>query len=182
MALVTRNNRDFSLQTRNPLEHGDNVVFIKGGSVVVEDTWVHLSDLRIDLKDLIDTYVRDNSRRLFNSVDGVLYVLVTLDATGKVDLIPSVAFNRKSFGDLKIFPDLSGKLPLIMVKLQQDGSSDLSAFKNIEEDDIEIYDGHGNFTVRGAQGDEGYKGITGTYGVTGVYGLTGYQGVTGPVG
>ena len=50
------------------------------------------------------------------------------------------------------------------------------------KNDIEVYEGYGNYTLRGNRGSEGYKGITGKYGETGLFGSLGYQGLTGLIG
>jgi hypothetical protein len=179
MALVTKQKNDFSLKIKDPREHGENIVFIKGGSVVIEGKWVFFPDLRIDVQSTVSKYVAQESRRIFNNFNDVLYILLALNNTGQVEVIPSVAFNKTSFGDVKVFPSLTNKLPLILVKLIQDGSSDLKAFKNIQPADVELYQGYGNFTVMGDKGEEGLKGITGYIGTTGIQGVTGYEGITG---
>lgn len=179
MALKPKKKSDFGIKIKGALDHGQNVVFIKGGSTLVEDKWVHFKDLRIDIQKEITNYVQSTSRRIFNHFNDVLYALMVLDKTGKLEVIPSISYNKKSFGDIKVFPDLSGKLPLALVRLTQDGSSDLKAFKTIRKDDIEVYQGYGNFTTRGAKGEEGIKGITGIQGLTGIGGLQGNQGETG---
>jgi hypothetical protein len=63
--------------------------------------------------------------------------------------------------------------------LQQDGSSNLKAYKTIQKEDIEVYEGYGNYTPRGDQGELGEKGITGLGGYTGIQGLSGHVGYTG---
>jgi hypothetical protein len=182
MAFKTKNKNDFSASIRNPLEHDENVVFIKGGSVIIEDMWVVFNNLRIDVSEIINQYVQNTSRRLFNTYNGILYVLITLNKSKQIEVVPSISYNKKSFGDVKIFEDLSGKLPLILIKLQQDGSSNLRSFKTITKNDIEVYKGYGNFTLRGEKGDIGDKGITGMYGMTGIEGETGYKGIMGQKG
>lgn len=182
MAFKTKNKNNFSAFLKSPYEHDENIVFIKGGSVIIEDRWVVFSNLRIDVTQLINQYVQSTSRRLFNSYNGILYVLITLNKFKQVEVLPSISYNKKSFGDVKIFEDLSGKLPLVLIKLQQDGSSNLKSFKPITKNDIEVYKGYGNFTLRGDQGETGYKGITGMYGMTGLVGITGYGGITGQQG
>jgi hypothetical protein len=179
MSLVTKQKKDFTLKTKDSREHGENIVFIKGGSVVLEDKWMFFPDLRIDVQIEILKYVSETSRRIFNNFNDILYVLLVLDKTGQVEIIPSVSYNKSSFGDVKVFPDLSGKLPLILVRLTQDGSADLKAFKPILPDDMELYQGYGNYTKMGPKGEEGYKGITGMVGMTGLQGITGYYGLTG---
>lgn len=177
--MISKNQKDFSASMKNPLEHGDNTIFIKGGSVIIEDRWVVLSNMRIDVAQLITKYIQETSRRVFNNFNDVLYLLIVLNKTKQIELLPSASFNKKSFGEIKIFDNISGKLPLVLVKLQQDGSSDLKSFKPITMNDIEVYNGYGNYTIRGEKGDDGYKGITGVYGETGFFGITGYQGPTG---
>jgi hypothetical protein len=182
MAFISKNQKDFSATLKDTREHGDNIVFIKGGSVIVEDKWVVFSNLRIDIAQQVQQYVQGTSRRIFNNYNDVLYVLIVLNKTKQIEVLPSITYNKKSFGEVKIFDNLAGKVPLILVKLQQDGSSDLKSFKVITKNDIEVYEGYGNYTLRGDKGFEGYKGITGMYGATGLFGLTGYQGITGNIG
>ena len=182
MALIPKIKKDFSAQVKDPAIYGNNVVFIKGGATLVDEIWVILNDIKVDVQKVISDYVGANSRRLFNNFNDTTYVLIALDSGGAVEVIPNVSFNTKSYGSIKVFPDLSGKIPLIMVKLQQDGSSDLTAFVPITENDIEVYQGYGNFTLKGPQGPTGYAGITGAYSPTGLQGLTGPIGETGCIG
>lgn len=179
MALTPKSKKDFTLKIKDSREHGENIVFIKGGSVILEDKWVFFPDLRIDLAQTITTYVSSTSRRIFNNLNDVLYVLIALNKTTQIEVIPSVSYNKRSFGEVKVFPNLSGKLPLILVRLQQDGSSNLKAYKTIQKEDIEVYEGYGNYTPRGDQGELGEKGITGLGGYTGIQGLSGHVGYTG---
>jgi hypothetical protein len=182
MSLTTKQKKDFTLKIKDPREHGENIVFIKGGSTVLGDRWVFFPDLRIDVQATVQAYASETSRRIFNNYNDFLYVLLVLNSTGQVEVIPSVSYNKNSFGDVKVFPDLSGKLPLVLVRLTQDGSSDLKAFKPIQSADIELYQGYGNFTLKGPKGEDGYKGITGLRGITGLSGLVGDMGVTGQQG
>ena len=182
MAFISKNQKDFSASLKDTREHGENIVFIKGGSVIVEDMWVVFNNLRIDVAQLVTQYVNSTSRRIFNNFNDILYVLIVLNKSKQLEVLPSVTYNKKSFGDVKVFDNLSGKVPLILVKLQQDGSADLKAFKVIDKNDFEVYEGYGNFTLRGDKGEEGYKGITGLYGETGAQGITGTEGVTGMIG
>jgi hypothetical protein len=182
MPLITKQKKDFTLKVKDPHEHGENIVFIKGGSVILEDQWVFFPDLRIDVQQVVLAYVTGASRRIFNSFNGILYVLIVLNKTGQTEVIPSISYNKNSFGEVKVFPSLAGKLPLILVRLTQDGSADLKAFVPIKAADLELYQGHGNFTVKGQKGEEGYKGITGLRGFTGYDGIQGYIGVTGVQG
>ena len=182
MAFISKNQKDFSASIRDTREHGENIVFIQGGSVVVDNKWLVFSNLRIDVAQLVQQFVQETSRRIFNNFNDVLYVLIVLNKYKKLEVLPSVSYNKKSFGEVKIFDNLSGKIPLILVKLQQDGSSDLKAFKVITKNDIEVYKGYGNYTPRGDKGEEGYKGITGMFGETGMTGITGLQGPTGSMG
>jgi len=182
MALKSKNQNDFSASLKDTREHGENIVFIKGGSVIVENKWIVLNNLRINVQQLVSQYVLGTSRRLFNNYNDVLYVLIALNPSKQLEVLPSITYNKKSFGDVKIFEDLSGKVPLVLVKLQQDGSTDLKSFKVITKNDIEVYKGYGNYTLRGDKGEEGYKDITGMYGETGIQGITGLQGITGIMG
>ena len=182
MAFISKNQKDFSASLKDTQEHGENVIFIKGGSVILDDRWLFFSDMKIDVAGLIIKYTQETSRRIFNNYNDILYFLIVLNKNKQLEVLPSITYNKKSFGDVKIFSDLSGKLPLVLVKLQQDGSKDLSAFKVLTENDIEVYEGYGNFTLRGDKGDEGYKGETGMTGFTGMGGATGYMGITGIMG
>lgn len=182
MAFISKNQKDFSASLKDPREHGENIVFIQGGSVVVDNKWLVFSNLRIDVAQLVLQYVQETSRRIFNNFNDILYVLIVLNKDKKLEVLPSISYNKKSFGDVKIFDNISGKVPLILVKLQQDGSQDLKSFKPITKNDIEIYKGYGNYTPRGDKGEEGYKGITGMYGETGMMGVTGNMGPTGMMG
>lgn len=183
MGLSAKKRDDFTLRTKNVQGHGQNIVFIKGGSTVIADKWVFFPDLRIDVKATVQAYVQSvSSRRVFNNVGDVLYVLVALSVTGAIEVIPSISFNKNSYGDVKVFPDIAEKLPLILVKLTQDGSNNLSAMDPISDNDIEIYQGYGNFTLEGPQGDTGPAGVTGINGITGAGGMTGSIGVMGSMG
>jgi len=182
MGLKPKNVKDFNLKMLNRNIHGESTVLIKGGSTVIDDMWVHFKDLRIDVKQTVDKYIRTASRRIFNHFNDVMYVIIVLTKAGTVEVIPSVSFKKKSFGDVKTFPDLSGKLPLILVKLTHDGSSGLTGIKEITNKDIELYKGYGNFTIRGEAGDTGPIGVTGQPGITGFPGITGSQGLTGQRG
>lgn len=179
MSLISKNKKDFSISIKNTVQHGENIVFIKGGAVIIEDKWVNISDMRINVAQLVSKYVSETSRRLFNNFNDVIFLLISVNKYREIKLLPSITFNKKSYGDVKIFSDISGKLPLVLVRLQQDGSSDLKSYNPITKNDIEVYTGYGNFTLRGDKGDEGFKGITGMYGETGIGGFTGYQGMTG---
>lgn len=182
MAFISKNKKDFSASIKDTQEHGENIVFIQGGSVVVDNKWVVFSNLQIDVSQLVLRYVQSTSRRIFNNYNDILYVLIALNKLKQLEVLPSITFNKKSFGDVKIFDNLSGKVPLILVKLQQDGSSDLKSFKVITKNDIEVYHGYGNYTLRGDKGEEGYRGITGMFGETGIVGMTGTYGITGSRG
>jgi len=184
MALKFKNEKNFELRMPDKREVGENVVLIKGGSTVVNDQWVYYNDIKINIKDLVDKYV-STTRRLFNNFGDFLYVLIVRDKTGKIEVIPNISFNKKSYGDIKVFPNLSDKAPLILVKLQQDGSSGLTGMMPITRNDIEVYKGYGNFTLYGPkgsvgdQGDTGFVGITGMQGVQGTEGSGGDRGITG---
>jgi len=179
MGITSKNNNDFQAKIKDINVHGENVVFIKGGAVAIEDKWVFLTDLRLDVQETVKKFVENNSRRLFNSFNSDTYVLIVRTKNGDIEVVPTLSFNKKSFGDVKSFPDLSGKLPLMLVRLRQDGSAGLTGISVIKSDDIEIYKGYGNFTLKGSQGATGFQGIEGFGGVTGMYGITGPQGETG---
>lgn len=188
MALITRKNETFTTTFKNPNVHGENIVFIKAGSTEINDTWVHFGDIRLDIDKIVGDFVKNSSTRLFNQVGGVMHVLIVINESQKIEVVPSTSFNHTSVGDVKVFPDLSGKLPLVLVKLIQDGSNGLTGISTINQNDIEIFKGYGNFTLRGASGDTGPKGETGIMGITGEkglkgsFGITGYQGETGLAG
>lgn len=182
MGLKTKNDKDFEAITRDPVIHGANVVYVKGGSTVVGDRWVHYNDLRIDVQSVVDEYVQSTSRRLFNKFGDVIYVLIVRDKHGTLEVVPSLAYTKKRYGNVKVFPELSGKMPLILVRLTQDGSSGLTGIRDIADNDIEVYRGYGNFTLRGMYGASGLAGYTGLQGITGYAGFQGYVGVTGEGG
>ena len=50
MSLTTKQKKDFTLKIKDPREHGENIVFIKGGSTVLGDRWVFFPDLKIDVQ------------------------------------------------------------------------------------------------------------------------------------
>jgi hypothetical protein len=70
----------------------------------------------------------------------------------------------------------------MLVRLQHDGSEDLTAMLPVTPADIEIYKGYGNFTPRGLRGATGHVGVTGYQGVTGWSGVIGVGGETGALG
>jgi len=179
MGITSKNNNDFQAKIKDINVHGENIVFVNGGSVAIEDKWVYLTDLRLDVQETIKKFVENNSRRLFNSFNSDTYVLIVRTKTGNVEVLPTLSFNKRSFGDVKSFPDLSGKLPLMLVRLRHDGSAGLTGISTIKSDDIEIYKGYGNFTLRGSQGATGSQGLQGFGGVTGISGIQGPQGETG---
>jgi hypothetical protein len=182
MAMKFKNKKDFGLKMRDGNLRAENTALVKGGSVVVGERWVQYADLRLDVQQLVADYMASVSRRIFNFRGDTMYVLVCVDGYGAPRIVPSIAMNRKNFGDIKTFPDLSGLLPLMLVRLQHDGSENLSAMLSITEQDIKIYKGYGNFTPRGARGATGIRGDTGYQGMTGWPGLVGYGGVTGAQG
>jgi len=181
MGLSTRKEGDFTTITKDATVYGDNIVFIRGGSVIINDTWVHFNDITIDIKKAIDDYIK-SSPRLFNARKGIIYILICMTESSSIVLVPSISFLQTTSGEIRSFPDLSGKLPLLMVKLIQDGSFGLTGYNPITKNDIQIYDGYGNFTLKGDLGDTGAKGDTGALGITGVQGLTGHGGITGNPG
>jgi hypothetical protein len=179
MALKFKNKKDFGLKLRGDDLRAENTALIKGGSVVVGGRWVPFGDLRFDVRALVSGYMSTASRRVFNNRGDIMYVLVCLDGNGTLQVVPSIALNRKNYGDIKTFPSLSGLLPLMLVKLRHDGSEDLSSMLPITEQDIQSYKGYGNFTYGGVRGPTGLPGVTGYQGVTGWSGIDGYMGVTG---
>jgi len=179
MALKSKKDNNFKIKVKNSSSEGENIVFFKGGATVVEGTWVYLNDLRLNVEEVVLKYINQVSRRVFNHVNSILYVLIVRTETGTIEVLPSASFNKKSYGDVKVFPDLSNKVPLVLVKLTQDGSSGLTGINPIKKEDLEVYKGQGNYTLKGAKGDEGYKGFTGYQGITGLQGIEGYLGDTG---
>jgi hypothetical protein len=182
MALKFKNKKDFGLKMRDGNLRAENTALVKGGSVVVGERWVPYGDLRLDVQQLVVDYMSSASRRVFNFRGDVMYVLVCVDGYGTPKVVPSVAMNKKNFGDIKVFPDLSGLLPLMLVKLRHDGSENLSAMLPITQQDIETYKGYGNFTTRGMRGATGQPGLTGYQGLTGCPGIMGSWGGTGAEG
>lgn len=181
MGLRTRKVEDFTTITKDTTVYGDNIVFIRGGSVAINDIWVHFSDITLDIKKAIEDYTK-SSPRLFNARNSIIYILICMTEEGSVVLVPSISFLQTTSGDIRSFPDLSGKLPLLMVKLVQDGSFGLTGYNPITRDDMQLYEGYGNFTLKGDLGDTGAKGDTGILGITGDIGLTGHRGITGNTG
>jgi hypothetical protein len=194
MGLTTRKNEPFSTVSKNSTVQGDNIVFIKGGSTIIEGNWLQFNDLRIDVKALIDAFIKSRARRVFNVKNGIFYVLITLNKDNKLEVVPSLSLNQTVTGNVKSFESLSNKLPLILVKLEQDGSDDLSSIKPIIGSSYEMFKGYGNFTLYGNQGETGPQGdtgligliglpgITGLIGIQGLKGYIGLQGFTGPIG
>lgn len=191
MGLTTRKNQPFAATFKNQAVEGDNIVFIKGGATVIEDRWVLFGDQRIDISFLIDKWVKTKARRVFNRKNGFLYVLISLNQNQNIEVIPSISLNQTVTGRVASFEDLSGKLPLVLVRLEQDGSNDLSSYKPITRSMVEVYKGYGNFTLRGNTGVTGPVGDTGLAGIEGYQGLSGskgekgivgYPGITGPPG
>ena len=182
MSLKTRKNQPFASITKDSNIQGDNVVFIKGGSTLIDDVWLQFNDLRIDVQKLINDYISQQARRIFNVKNGILNVLITLNKNNKLEVIPSISLNQTITGNVKIFSSLSGKLPLILVTLYQDGSDNLSSILPITSNDIELCKGYGNFTLRGKQGETGPQGDTGQSGVVGITGVPGFNGLKGFTG
>lgn len=177
MGLISKNNKDFnSTLKRNT---GDFLLFIKGGSVIIGNKWLVIKDQQVDIVQVISNYVRDRSRRIFNNFNDILYLLIVLNKEKQIEVIPSISYNKRSYGEIKVFENLSEKLPLVLIKLQQDGSRDLSSYKPITLNDIEIYQGYGNFTLSGPMGETGKQGYTGEIGIDGEIGITGSIGETG---
>lgn len=182
MGLKPQNKKDFEVVIRDPRLQGENIVFIKGGSTIVDNKWTQDNDLRLDVKALVEKYVQGNSRRLFNNFGDIIYVLIVRDKNGKIEVIPSLAYSKKTYGNIKVFPELSGKMPLVLVKLEQDGSAGLTGIRPLTKSDYEVYLGYGNFTLRGEYGPTGYAGYTGVQGITGPVGDAGDKGTTGHPG
>lgn len=185
MGLKTRRNEAFGALLKNPVVQGDNIVFFKGGSTIIQDRWIQFDDLRINVGNIIDSWVSTRATRLFNHKNGILYVLITLDQNQTLTVVPSSSFNQTSTGRVSTFEDLSNKLPLILVKLEHDGTTDLSSYKPITTNMLEVYRGYGNITLRGPAGFTGPVGETGLQGIqgeTGLIGIQGYPGVSGVQG
>jgi hypothetical protein len=185
MSLITRINQPFASLTKDSAIQGNSIVFIKGGSTIINGNWLQFNDLRIDVQALVESYISQQATRIFNTVNGILYVVITLNQSSKLEVIPSISLNQTTTGSVKVFSSLSGRLPLMLVTLQQDGSNDLSSIIPITADAIEVYKGYGNFTLIGQQGETGPQGDTGIQngiGLTGLNGLIGEQGITGCIG
>lgn len=189
MGLTTRKNQPFATTLKNQAVEGENIVFIKGGATIIEDRWVQFDDLRINVTVLINKWINDRARRVFNQRNGFLYFLITLNQNQVLEVVPSISLNQAVTGRVTSFESLSGKLPLVLVRLEQDGSNDLSSYRPINRSMIEVYKGYGNFTLRGPTGFTGPVGDTGSIGlegfqgltgITGEKGLSGNRGVTGP--
>lgn len=185
MSLITRISQPFASLTKSSAIQGNSIVFIRGGSTIIDNTWLQFNDLRIDVQALVNSYISQQARRIFNVKNGVLYVVITLNKSNKLEVIPSISLNQTTSGSVKVFSSLSGRLPLMLVTLQQDGSDNLSSIIPITSGAIEVYKGYGNFTLAGSEGETGPQGDTGqngTVGFQGAYGLVGEQGVQGCVG
>jgi hypothetical protein len=181
MGLISKNtNKDFNSSIKkNTVNNDELLLFIKGGSIIVDDKWIVIKDIQLNINQLIKNYVEKTSRRLFNNFNDILYILIVLNKEKQIEIIPSISYNKKSYGEIRVFENLSKKIPLVLVKLQQDGSSNLSSYKTITYNDIEIYQGYGNFTLQGNKGETGFQGDTGFIGIIGYPGYIGYQGCTG---
>lgn len=179
MGLISKNNKDFSTSLKKDINSENNVIYVKGGSVIIDDRWLVIKEFQLDVDKIIADFVKKTSRRIFNNFNDVLYVIITLNKEKQIEVIPSISYNKGSFGEVRVFDNLSNKLPLVIVKLYQDGSTDLKAYKPISNNDIEVYLGYGNFTLCGKKGETGYQGYTGLEGIVGEMGVTGFQGITG---
>ena len=182
MSLTPNINQPFSAVSKNSNIQGDSIVFFRSGSTIIGSTWIQFNDIRVDIGSLIDTYISNSTTRLFNTVGGIFYVLITINENSKLEVIPSIAINQTVTGSVKVFSSLSGRLPLILVTLTQDGSNNLNNYLPITSDSYEVYQGYGNFTLQGDQGQTGPQGDTGLIGITGFFGVTGLVGYTGPQG
>lgn len=182
MALKVKNNDSFSTYLKDPKIFGGTTVFLKGGSIIIGDKWLHIQDQKLDVQKLVNTYLLNSSIRLFNDVNDVIYLLIVVDENLNFEVIPNISFTQLTSGDIKIFPELKDKLPLVLVKLEQDGTNGLTGIKPIDPKNIEIYQGYGNFTLKGERGTTGDQGITGFNGIHGFKGITGDQGPTGAQG
>lgn len=179
MGLRPIQKQSFGLKEKDRATHGDSVYTLKGGATIVNNRWIFFNDLKIDIQQTVTNYMKALSRRVFNQVGGILYVLIVVNEQGQVEVVPSISYNKNTTGEIRVFSNISGKVPLLLVKLTQDGSAGLTGIKRVKPEDIEVYKGYGNFTTRGEEGEEGPRGITGEYGITGYKGLTGAQGFTG---
>lgn len=183
MAIKIKNKKEFNISSDNFILSNDGTLSIRGGTVIINKRWVKFSDIRINLSDYIKDYLKKNSiKRLFNEIGGITHLLVVIDEFRNTDIIISNSFLRKEFGKVKKFPNLSGKLPLVLIELKQDGTNNLKSFKNIKNDDIEVFSGYGNFTPRGDKGGRGDKGFPGIDGDKGDKGKGGDKGKKGDKG
>jgi len=182
MGITHKKQSNFNTTSKDFNVHGENVYFSTGGSTVINWKWINKPSIKIDIKKEVENHLSKVSRRVFNQKSGILYVLVGLDENGAVVILPSISYNKTSTGEIKSFGDLSGVLPLALVKLQQDGSDGLTGMLGIKPEDLEIYTGWGNFTLAGERGETGPVGFQGLQGQTGVLGETGYIGATGYFG
>ena len=185
MGLKTRRNEPFSTVTKDAAVEGDDVVFIKGGSTAINGKWIQFDDLRVDVSDLVDAWISTRATRIFNKKNGILYILIALTEDQALEVVPSISLNQTVTGNITTFESLSNKLPLLLVKLEQDGSNDMSSYKAIGPGSIEVYKGYGNFTTRGASGLTGPVGDTGIQGQDGMQGMSGSDGdigLTGDIG
>jgi hypothetical protein len=182
MAIKPTIKQTFGLKEKNREVFGDSIYILKGGSTILKGKWIFFNDTKIDIQDTVFNFMGTISRRVFNEIGGILYVLIALNEGGQIEVIPSISYNKVSSGNIKEFASLENKVPLLLVRLTQDGSTDLTGIRRVKPEDIEVYKGFGNLTLQGPQGDTGPQGITGHYGMTGVAGLTGSIGYIGAQG
>jgi len=182
MGLKRIEKQSFGLKEKDRNVYGDSVYTIKGGSTLVNNRWIFFNDLKIDVQQTVTNYMKTLSSRIFNEVNGILYALIVLTDKGQIEVVPSISYNKVSSGEIRVFANISGKVPLLLVKLTQDGTAGLTGIKRVKPEDIEVYKGYGNFTLEGPRGETGPKGETGYTGITGILGVTGIEGVQGSRG
>ena len=182
MGLKQKSKSSFTAKRSIDNKNSGSVVKTVGGTVSLEGSWRYVFNSTFDIKDIVNSFIESQYRRVFTDIGGILYVLLVTNSDIEIEVIPSTSVVRTEFGEVKSFPDLSGKVPIALVRLEQDGSDDLGAIKDLTDDAIEIYNGYGNFTTRGLKGPAGMPGPEGEPGLPGVEGPEGPQGPQGPQG
>lgn len=178
---------NFTSSVANPDVHGPNILYLRRGSTCIGTKWIHFPDQTVNIDQLVKTYI-SNNRNLFTQINDIKYILVVLNVTGTVGILQSTDLQVNENAEIKVFEDLSNVAPLVLVKLTQDGTTGLTGINQLTQNDLEVYNGYGNFTIRGAQGPlgafgtTGFKGVTGQRGIIGFPGIVGISGDTGTVG
>jgi hypothetical protein len=182
--LSTRRTSEFNVGLSSQKNNKENILILRRGSTIVEDRWIHFSDREIDLNLEVSKFL-GSRLNFFRKIGDIKYVLLALSKEGVLTLIPSIGEDINEDAEIRVFENLSRVVPLVLLRLTQDGSGNLSSFKSLSESDLELYTGFGNFTTKGENGPLGVSGPTGHNGVVGLTGLQGepgFIGIRGPLG